>query len=102
MANTYHNTTHETTQLQAFTSIAIGQDAVVLDFFKKRPLVEFSPSQVLKNLININMINNATPITSIRRSMTNLTVAGKLNKTENKVQGMYGRPEHTWIFRADI
>jgi hypothetical protein len=96
----YHNTTNEVTQLQAFTSIAIGQDSVVLEYFKQRPLAEFSPSQVLKKLINSNLINNGTPITSIRRSISDLTKEGKLIKTSNKVPGMFGRPEHTWIFNS--
>lgn len=39
------------------------------------------------------------PITSIRRSLTNLTKEGKLIMTDQKFTGLYGKPEHLWIIR---
>lgn len=39
---------------------------------------------------------NDTPITSIRRGMTNLTTRGKLVKTDRTVIGAKGKPENIW------
>lgn len=35
-------------------------------------------------------------ITGVRCAITNLTGAGLLSKTADKVPGPYGRPEHVW------
>lgn len=39
----------------------------------------------------------AIPLTSIRRSMSNLTKEGKLMMTDRMYTGLYGKPEHEWI-----
>ncbi len=39
------------------------------------------------------------PITSIRRAITNLTDAGKLEKTDIKKEGLYGKPNYCWIVK---
>ncbi len=39
---------------------------------------------------------NDTPITSIRRAMTNLTNRGNLVKTDAQVTGAKGKPEYIW------
>ena len=97
MDKQYHNTTGETgIQLEAFTKVAATQDEVVLTFFKNYPNHDFSPSKLHEYLIKHSLIDNATPLTSIRRAFTNLTVAGKLVKTEQKVMSKYNRPEYIW------
>lgn len=50
-----------------------------------------SPSQVKCVYPSYN-----TPLTSIRRAITNLTTQGKLTKTERKTVGIYGRNECVW------
>lgn len=40
------------------------------------------------------------PLTSIRRSITVLTSAGALQKSEAQVPGLYGSPEHVWRLAA--
>lgn len=37
-----------------------------------------------------------TPLTSIRRSISDLTDALLLERTETMSQGLYGKPEHRW------
>lgn len=37
-----------------------------------------------------------TPITSIRRAITNLTINGELEKLEEMKEGNYGKPNHKW------
>ena len=41
-------------------------------------------------------INEQTPLTSIRRAMTDLTAEGMLVKTDYRVEGSYGKKVHTW------
>lgn len=95
--NTFHNTTGETgIQLEAFTKKAQTQDEVVLTFFKNYPNHDFSPSKLHEYLIKYSLIDNATPLTSIRRALTNLTVAGKLIKTEQTVMSKFNRHEYIW------
>ena len=84
----YYNTTKEN-ELEQVLEKTKKQDEVVIKVFNeyKMPL---SPSQVLK-LSKLNC-----PLTSIRRSITDLTAENKLVKAENKVTGTYGRPEYLW------
>lgn len=65
------------------------QENYILAFFKheKEPM---SPSMVHK------AFNNAWPLTSVRRAITNLSTDGELVKTNDKVTGIYGKPEHLW------
>lgn len=75
-------------QLRMFEYIAANQDQAVLSMFRaeKRPM---SASEV-HSLIGFT----EWPLTSIRRSMSNLAKAGKLEKMKETKEGAYGRPEH--------
>ena len=42
------------------------------------------------------------PITSIRRAFTNLTKSGKLVKTDQQKEGLYGKPNYTWIVKGKV
>lgn len=64
---------------------------MILEYFEKYYGREFSPPQIQEALSLYN-----TPITSIRRSITNLTNEGKLFKTKNQVKGIYDKPNYTW------
>jgi plasmid rolling circle replication initiator protein Rep len=89
----YYNTTNEKgDNLKENTIKAISQDNVILKYFKDNKGVKLSPSMVL------NRTNLKCPITSIRRSMSNLTSEGYLIKTDEKVTGIYGRPEYLWKY----
>jgi hypothetical protein len=65
------------------------QEVVILDFFKKQQQPQ-SPSMVHKAFFEL------WPITSVRRAMTDLTLAGELVKTKDTVPGAYGKREHLW------
>lgn len=58
---------------------------------KRRPM---SPSEI--HSVYLAWFTKRTPITSIRRALTNLTKADKLEKTDIQIQGIYGKPEHKW------
>lgn len=67
------------------------QEEIVLSLFKKHE--KLSPSDVWK------MGFTDTPITSIRRSITNLTKQGRLFKTDEYKDGVYGKREHLWTIK---
>lgn len=92
----YHNTTSEGGEsLRTYRQIARGQDREVLDFFATRKTNPSTPSEVHDALYAGQRGN--TPLTSVRRAITNLTNAGLLKKTNLKKRGVYGRPEGCWI-----
>jgi len=47
-------------------------------------------------LIDNESINEQTPLTSIRRAITDLTNRNRLVKTDKKVLGSAGRKTYTW------
>ena len=85
----YHNTTNETDKLDQYEQKAKTQDEKIFEYFK--PFSLFSASYLFK----MEIIGSA-PLTSVRRSLTNLSKAGKLIKCEDQVKGMYGRNEHLY------
>ena len=98
----YHNTTNQTgEQLDIFSVAAKSQDEIVLTFFSNYPNHDFSPSKLHEYLIKYQLINKDTPLTSIRRALTNLTVAGKLTKTNRTVISRYGRSEYVWQLKKE-
>ena len=73
------------------------QEESVLAFFRANPGA-WSPSQVHQRVFS-----DRVPLTSTRRSMSNLSDADRypesgppLRKTEQRVDGPFGRPEHLW------
>ena len=96
-AMTYFNTTHETnSQLDVFCKQSNSHDTVIFNLFLEDTRQIYTPSEVLKKLIDCGKIGPSTPLTSIRRSMTSLTKEGILFKLEEKTIGPYNRPEHYW------
>jgi hypothetical protein len=89
----YYNTTTLTgIDLKKEVKNARSQDKIILAFFKTNsPL---SPSQVYRNRFHIGL--GDVPITSIRRSITNLTNDGYLIKTGIQREGIYGKFENVW------
>ena len=87
----FYNTTNETNpDLQEYRQKAMKQDDVILAFFQRSPHPYYPPSEIWQRMLP------DAPLTSVRRSFTNLTDAGKLVKTDQKRKGIYGRPEHVW------
>lgn len=92
MTERFYNTTEEDDNTnQVFINIARNQDQIILDFFRKYPNDSFTPDAV-----HWNLYDERTPVTSVRRSITNLTASGKLIKTDNKQLGHYGRMCYQW------
>ena len=90
----YYNTTDESGKaLQTYKDKSYLQEDKIRAIFKR--CKELSPSQAHQ----VFGVDDA-PLTSMRRSITNLTSDGFLIKTEKKVSGIYGRPEYNWKLKT--
>lgn len=93
---TYYNTTNESGRtLAEYQRAAENQQEAIQMIFERfqRPL---TPSQVHA------VMSKDTPITSVRRAITNLTNEGILTKLNDKQMGVYGRPEHLWVLTPSM
>jgi len=89
----YFNTLGEKgEQLEMYQKKATSQDKLILHFFKQTPRINYTPSQVWRMLFK-----EQVPLTSVRRSISNLTNEGHLKQCEERREGVYGRSEGTWI-----
>ena len=96
--NEFYNTTHENGEtLNNYNLKANSQSSKIIKFFKemKKPM---TPSEV-----HMNLFDETTPLTSIRRAMSNLTDKHQvLEKTEVKQEGIYGREEYKWKLKLGV
>lgn len=83
----YYNTTGEQCATRAlFTIKANSQDKIILEIFRRYP--DLTASECHAKYPNVQV-----PLTSIRRSITDLTGERYLEKTNSKRIGIYGRSE---------
>ena len=93
MIGSFYNTTSETNPtLSEYKRINSGQDATILKCFEKYRYRKMTPFMVH----SLCDLSGNVPITSIRRSITNLTDSGFLVKLDTKAPGLYNRPNHLW------
>mgnify|MGYP001224894978 FL=1 len=93
----YYNTTNEKGNLLK-TNIkqATNQEQLTLAVFQTYSNDNLSAYDVWQFLIDNESINEQTPLTSIRRAISDLTDHEKLVKTDKKVLGGAGRKTYTW------
>jgi hypothetical protein len=77
------------------------QEDKILIFFKNNS-GNYPPSKIHQILIDRKIIHPLTPITSIRRAITNLTKSGKITMTDEMSEGPLGKPEHQWMIKPSI
>lgn len=88
----YYNTTNETGEdLKKSISQTNKQQIMVLRAFKDSDNDVLTPCQVWYEIGQLT-----APLTSIRRSVTDLTSMGFLVKTPIKRVGIYGKLVHCW------
>jgi hypothetical protein len=93
----YYNTTNETgISLKTNFEKADNQTRLTLAVFQTYPNDNLSANDVWAFLIDNESINEQTPLTSIRRAITDLTNRNRLVKTDKKVLGSAGRKTYTW------
>ena len=91
---TYYNTTNESgEQLKEYKEKSLSQNEKITRFFIQRKGQNFTPSEILSRCFS-----PLTPLTSIRRSMSNLTKEGYLKQIDLKRMGIYGRKENCWTW----
>lgn len=95
--NKFHNTIDLPESELKVRQLKVGsQNSIVYTVFKIRPDRLLTPVEVWEHLILIHRIAPNTPLTSIRRAMTNLTALGYLIKTDEKRPGEYGELNYCW------
>jgi hypothetical protein len=97
----YYNTTKETgTTLAQSTSKARTQDECVLDYFRSYDNLGATPERVLRHFRIMEKLSESkwhnTPVTSIRRSFSNLKNQGFIQKTNLTIKGDFGKNVHVW------
>lgn len=80
-------------QLAGAIRVAEQQDEAVLAIFRGSQGRALTPSQVWR--VGLEGGRNWL-LTSVRRSMTNLTDAEVLVRLSTTIPGPYGKPEHQW------
>jgi hypothetical protein len=97
----FHNTTNETgAKLAQSTSKALTQDECVLAYFKDYDNLGATPERVLRHFKIMETLSDSkwhnTPVTSIRRSFSNLNKRGLIYKTDMMIMGDWGKLIHVW------
>ena len=90
---TYYNTTHETENLPKFAAKAKSQDEEIKGIIHKyadKTRIPITPEMIL------GFMRRQPPLTSIRRSFNTLEKEGFIEKTGQKVTGLYGRPVNVY------
>lgn len=97
----FYNTTKETGDtLETSRTKAKSQDEAVLNYFREYPNLNHTPERCLRHFKIMETLNDnrwfRTPITSIRRSFSNLHNRGLIQKTGEMAKGDFGKMVHTW------
>lgn len=77
-------------QLEESRAKSCKQEELILAFFKLYPYESYTPFDIQKFVLP------NCPITSVRRAMTVLEQAGKLEKTNVKRVEQWGKMNHLW------
>lgn len=67
------------------------QQDEILRYMRANGINEASPG----DLFSAGVLSGS-PLTSYRRSLTNMTTAGVMQKTSKTKKGLFGRMEHIW------
>lgn len=92
---TYYNTTNITGRnLANRRKQAKGQQTIVAEYFRKHPKKKITASELTKQLKAKMLLSKRTPITSIRRALSDLKTKGTIRKLPQTRIGPYRQPEH--------
>ncbi len=94
MSKDYYNTINESGPiLKKSSSKAKKQKEQILAIYK-HTLRPMTPAEIWESY---GFKNNNTPLTSVRRAITNLEADGLLKKTNIQKPGLYGKTNFCWI-----
>lgn len=90
----YYNTTNETgNNLKEFKAKAKNQEDRIIAVMRANPEMHYGASDLSR--IFPNML-----LTSIRRSLSNLSKSNLIYKTDKKQQGLFSRNEYTFMLNC--
>ena len=97
----FYNTNNEKGEtLQESRKKAKSQDEMVLDYLRSHDQLGATPERVLRHFKIMEGLNESrwynTPITSIRRSFSNLKKKGLIYKTGQTIEGDFGKQIAIW------
>lgn len=97
----YHNTNAEKgATLQESKKKAKSQDEMVLEFLRSHEQLGVTPERTLRHFQIMEGLTESrwhnTPLTSIRRSFSNLKNKGLIYKTGDTVKGDFGKQIALW------
>lgn len=97
----FHNTNAEKGEtLKESRKKAKSQDEMVLWYLRNHKQLAITPERCLRHLRIIEPLSESrwhnTPITSIRRSFSNLKSKGLIYKTGDTVKGDFGKQVAAW------
>ena len=99
MSKEYYNTLNESDIVfKESKDKAKKQKDQIFAIFR-HTLRPMTPTEIWENF---GFKNNNTPITSIRRAITNLESEGLLEKTDIKKPGIYGKANYCWIYKEKV
>ncbi len=92
----FHNTIDaENKELEQHEAKAITQSEMILRIFRGHQDRDFTPCEIQ------NYFLDAPLLTSVRRSITNLTRDGYLERTQTRRLGAHGAMNYTWQLRRE-
>ena len=88
-------------QLPKARETAAKQKEIILDFFRQRFSMNFTPTEIHQRL---TFDGSKILLTSVRRSISDLTKEGRLIKCDwsERREGAYGKPNRTWRYNASF
>ena len=97
----FYNTNNEKGEtLKESQKKAKSQDEMVLEFLRSHDQLGATPERVLRHFKIMENLNESkwhnTPITSIRRSFSNLKKKGLIYKTGQTIEGDFGKQIAIW------
>ena len=102
----YYNTNNESgVELLDSRTKALTQDELILEIYEIHEQHDIDRHGLTPELVRYTceeFYGKAWPITSIRRSISTLTKAGKLTKTSKLHKGRYGKNEHIWKLASQV
>lgn len=97
----FYNTNNEKGEtLEESQEKAKSQDEMVLEFFRNHDQLGVTPERCLRHFQILEPLSSRkwhnTPITSIRRSFSNLKKKGLIYKLDYKIKGDFGKSISVW------
>ena len=92
----YYDTTNAGNHLPMYRNKTLQQNERILRFFISGEII-ISPVGASEIWQSVFESFENVPLTSVRRALNTLARQGYISKTDTKLTGIYGRPEHGWI-----